>query len=170
MKRILQAAGLLLCSSLAPANTLGAESPFQRFELTPMTYVATQAGRNEVVLQATYARYEPETNEIALRDFTAVMSDAEGDETFELSATKGRIDLDTSAFVAEGTVRGETEDGRRLETERMVYEQSTGQVSTNSPVLIREGSVAYRGGKGFVYEVRKGRFRLLGGASVEQQK
>ncbi len=162
-------AAFVLLSAIA-VGSLGAESPFQQFELTPMTYVATQEGRNEVVLQATYARYEPEDNQISLRDFTAVMSDADGGKTFELSATQGRIDLDTSAFTAEGTVRGETADGRRLETDRMEYQQATGKVSTDSPVLIREGGIAYRGRKGFIYEVRKGRFRLLGGASVEQHR
>ena len=62
-------------------------------------------------------------------------------------------------------MRGKTPDGRRFETERLRYDHAAGLVTTDAPVVIRDGGSALRGG-GFRYQVREGRLKLLGGASV----
>ena len=49
----------------------------------------------------------------------------------------------------------------------MIYKRSTGRVSTVVPVVIHDGFGTIRGA-GFEYWVKENRFRLIGGASVEQ--
>lgn len=144
------------------------DGPFQQFELFPMTYVGSRGEQNDVVLQADYARYEPAQHQILLEGVNATMIDEDGKVGFELQSERGTIDLADSSFLAEGSVRGRTADGRRLETERMAYHQERGVVYSDTSVRIRERNMSYRGRRGFEYRVRDGRFRLIGGASIEQ--
>jgi LPS export ABC transporter protein LptC len=151
-------------------GTAGADELFQRFELNPMTYVASQGSANELILQADHAEYHPAEQVIRLKGVRAQMAGASGRKGFELNAERGTIDLESSVFLAEGSVTGRTADGRVLSTEKMKYAQDDGVVSSTAPVHIREGNMAYRGREGFVYEVREGRFRFLGGATLEQDR
>lgn len=151
-------------------GAVSAEELFQRFELTPMTYVASRGTANELILQADHAEYRPADQVIRLKGVRAQMAGARGRKGFELDAERGTIDLESSVFIAEGSVQGRTADGRVLSTEEMKYAQDDGVVSSTAPVRIREGNMAYRGREGFVYEVREGRFRLLGGATLEQDR
>ena len=136
-----------------------------------MTYVSGHDGRNDLVLDAALEHYDPATNRIYLEDVKAKMLAEDGGAGFELTSKEGNIDLQESWFVAEGLVRGLTTDGRRLETERMKYTNTSGVVSTDLPVLIRErdSGMVYRGNGGFEYNVQEGRFKLLGGATVVQK-
>jgi LPS export ABC transporter protein LptC len=83
------------------------------------------------------------------------------------TAERGSFDLGSGDLSAEGNVRGVTADGRHFETEHVVYRRETGRVSTRSPVVIKDEFGTIRGA-GFEYWVRENRFRLIGGASVEQ--
>ena len=78
------------------------------------------------------------------------------------------MDFGESVFIACGNVLGKMPDGRLLSTEVMQYDQEEAVISSDFPVEILEGKMSYRGRKGFIYDVRKGSFRLLGGASLEQ--
>jgi LPS export ABC transporter protein LptC len=140
------------------------------FELSPMTYVASEGKVNELVLTAQYARYSPTEEHVALTDVGAKMRAYSSAQGFELTSEKGSLNLETSVFVARGNVRGRLPDGRLLSTEVMQYDQEDGIVSSNTPVKILEGKMTYRGRTGFVYNIRKGRFRLLGGATLEQAR
>jgi LPS export ABC transporter protein LptC len=92
---------------------------------------------------------------------------ASGAGGLELECERGSFDVASGDLTAEGNVRGVTADGRRFETQRLVYSRATGRVSTRAPVVIRDAFGTARGA-GFEYWVRENRFRLIGGASVEQ--
>ena len=51
----------------------------------------------------------------------------------------------------------------------MAYDETDGVLYTDDPVLIVDDGGSYRGG-GFRYLVEEGRFKLLGGASVVQDR
>lgn len=154
------------CSIILGAHTARSN---EYFELSPMTYVASEGRVNELVLTAQYARYNPVEQRVALTDVDAKMGDdKDSAQGFELTSEEGFLSLETSVFVAKGNVRGRLADGRLLTTELMQYDQEDGIVSSNTPVEILEGKMVYRGRTGFVYNVREGRFRLLGGATLEQ--
>lgn len=138
-----------------------------------MTYVASEGARNEVVVEAGRARIGPGERIAHLDDvharvgtFAAPGSPEGG---LELRCDKGSFDLEGGDLTAEGNVRGRTADGRRFETEHLVYRRETGRVTTETPVVIRDGFGTLRGA-GFEYWVRENRFRLLGGASVVQER
>jgi len=141
-----------------------------------MTYVASAGARNEVVVEAGRARLgrgervaHLEDVEARVGSFAADGGPAAQKGGLELSAERGSFDLEQGDLTASGRVRGRTADGRRFETERLVYRRATGRVTTSAPVVIRDDFGTLRGA-GFEYSVRDNRFRLIGGASVEQTR
>jgi len=136
-----------------------------------MTYVASAGARNEVVVEAGRGRVGQGERVARLEDVHArVGSFATGGKAggFELRCERGSFDFTKGDLSAEGKVRGITADGRRFETERLVYDRATGRVKTRAPVVIHDAFGTLRGA-GFEYWVRENRFRLTGGASVEAQ-
>jgi LPS export ABC transporter protein LptC len=136
-----------------------------------MTYVSSNGARNEVVVEAERARIgrgervaHLENVHARVGSFAAAGAPEGG---LELRCERGSFDLDSGDLTAEGKVRGATADGRRFETEHLLYRRDTGRVTTQSPVVIRDGFGTLRGA-GFEYWVRENRFRLIGGASVVQ--
>lgn len=168
--------GGLLCAGLLAAGlgTLGvapasAEENGRTLLLTGMTYVSSNGGFNEVILDAETARIEPEEDLAYLEGVHAVLASvvagARGRGGLDMTCERGTIALDSGDFDAEGDVRGTTGDGRRFRTKRLHYDHATGVVTTSDPVSIRDRAGTYRGG-GFRYWVRENRFQLTGGASV----
>lgn len=138
-----------------------------------MTYVSSNGARNEVIVEAERARIgrgervaHLDNVHARVGSFAAAGSPEGG---LELRCDRGSFDLDAGDLTAEGKVRGTTADGRRFETEHLVYRRDTGRVTTQSPVVIRDGFGTLRGA-GFEYWVRENRFRLIGGASVVQER
>jgi len=163
--------GCLLLGASVPARAAEPE-PIATAELSVqgMTYVASTGSRNEVVVEAGSARLDREEQVAQLEEVHArvgsfAASGAAGG--IELRCARGSFDLARGDLTAEGDVRGTTADGRRFETERLVYRRDTGRVTTRAPVVIRDAFGTLRGA-GFEYWVRENRFRLIGGASVVQ--
>ncbi len=158
--------GLILPAAASAARAAVAEAD-SALRLERMTFVASRAGRTEVLLQAARARLNPEADVVDLEDVRAVVMSEDGRPGLELRCQRGEFDLATQDFVATGDVRGRASDGRRFASSWVRYDHSRGLAFTDAPVLIREGGRTLRGG-GLRYHVRDGTLRLLGGASVVQ--
>jgi LPS export ABC transporter protein LptC len=137
----------------------------QQLDLTQLTYVDSDGKRRGVVLQAQEARVMPRSEQVVLRTVALQLATEDERGRLELSCEHGQLDLKAGDFVGVGRVRGLTPDGRRFETERLRYDHEAGLVTTDAPVVIRDKSGTLRGG-GFLYQVREGRLKLTGGATV----
>jgi LPS export ABC transporter protein LptC len=166
---------LLLAASPAARAAEAAEEGDASFAaelaVEGMTYVASTGARNDVIVEAGRAqlgRGEPlaqlEDVHARVGSFASTGAKQGG---LELRCARGSFDLDRGDLTAEGDVQGVTADGRRFQTERLVYKRDTGRVTTRAPVVIRDAFGTLRGA-GFEYWVRENRFRLIGGASVVQ--
>ena len=166
------AAALALLLGPAP-RALAVDGPAEAsLAVEGMTFVASVGSQNDAVVEAERASFGPAERVADLASVHARVGRAAGrtegaDGGFELRCERGRFDLESGDLNAEGNVRGVTADGRQFETQRLVYRRATGRVVSQAPVLIRDGAATIRGA-GFEYWVRENRFRLIGGASVEQ--
>jgi hypothetical protein len=152
-----------------PLMELPGEDSGQILDVRGMTFVASEGTRNEIVVRAETARFYPE-HEIA--DLQGVEVEVEpGDDRvgFSMACDGGRLNLATQSFVADGHVVGTIEGGRRFEASWVAYDEAEGVLYTDDPVLIVDEGGRYRGG-GFRYLVDEGRFKLLGGATVVQDR
>jgi LPS export ABC transporter protein LptC len=166
-------AGLVLPLCLAqPAASAEGPGPLDAdLTVEGMTFVASAGSQNDAVVEAGRASLGRADRVVHLAAVHARVGKAAGATAtaggLELHCDRGTFELDTGDLSAEGNVRGVTADGRRFETQHVVYRREDGRVSTESPVLIRDAFGTIRGA-GFEYWVRENRFRLIGGASVEQ--
>jgi LPS export ABC transporter protein LptC len=170
--RIAAAFAIPLGAAAAVGASESAEAIADTLEIEGMRFVASTGAANDAIVEAERARYTRSANLARLDQVRARVGKAAGAGSasaggLELECERGSFDLASGDLTAEGNVRGVTEDGRRFETQRLVYQRSTGRVSTRSPVVIRDAFGTARGA-GFEYFVRENRFRLIGGASVEQ--
>ena len=163
---------LPLCLAQASGSADG-QSPLDAdLTVEGMTFVASAGSQNDAIVEAGRASLGRSVRVAHLTAVHARVGKAAGaaqgtEGGLELHCDRGSFDLDSGDLSAEGNVRGVTADGRHFETERVTYRRETGRVSTQSPVVIRDGFGTIRGA-GFEYWVRENRFRLIGGASVEQ--
>jgi LPS export ABC transporter protein LptC len=163
---------IVLSGAAFPSAAEAPDPAEQSLEIEGMTFVASAGPENDAIVEAERASFGRIERVAHLRTVHARVGKAAGAATssaggLELECERGRFDLASGDLTAEGNVRGVTEDGRRFETQQLVYRRSTGRVSTRSPVVIRDGFGTARGA-GFEYWIRENRFRLIGGASVEQ--
>jgi LPS export ABC transporter protein LptC len=161
---------LIALAAPAPAARAveGQDLP-QTLDLQSLTYVDSDRTRSGVVLEAQQARVLPRTEQVLMQTVALRLATADARGHLEVTCQHGELDLQSGSFVGIGAVRGRTPDGRRFETERMRYDHDAGLVTTDAPVVIRDASGTLRGG-GFRYQVREGRLKLLGGATVEQSE
>ena len=137
--------------------------------LDEMTFIASRGDANELVLNAARARFQPEENRLYLEQVRASVDPGKKAGRFEIECDRGSLDIETNDFEATGNVRGQMASGRTFSAPWVRYDHHAGLLFTNAPVLISEDAITYRGG-GFRYYVRERRFRLLGGASVVQER
>lgn len=154
----------VLASLTAQASRTSPESPV--LLLTAMTFVGSEAGRNEIVVEARRARVLRD-DAVAYLEQVRARVEGEGEAGFRMTCDRARYDLASQDFVAEGNVDGETGEGRRFSTSRLRYDHARGVALADVPVAIVDASGSYRGG-GFRYHVRDGRFELTGGAEAVQ--
>jgi LPS export ABC transporter protein LptC len=163
--------GCLLLGAVVPAGAAEPDAALAaELSVEGMTYVASTGARNDVIVEAGRARLGRGEQLAQLEEVHArVGSFAAGGKGggLELRCARGSFDLAHGDLTAEGDVQGTTADGRRFQTERLVYRRDTGRVTTRAPVVIRDAFGTLRGA-GFEYWVRENRFRLIGGASVVQ--
>lgn len=164
--------GLVVPLGLAqPAARAAGAAPLDAdLSVEGMTFVASAGSSNDAIVSAGRASVGRSDRVVHLAAVHARVGKAAGAATaggLELHCDRGTVELDSGDLSAEGNVRGVTADGRRFETQHVVYRRKDGRVSTESPVVIRDAFGTIRGA-GFEYWVRENRFRLIGGASVEQ--
>ncbi|MFP6654035.1 MAG: LPS export ABC transporter periplasmic protein LptC [Myxococcota bacterium] len=139
----------------------------QTLHVRGMTFVASEASSNEIVLHAEVARFYPDRQLADLEQVHVEVASGPNRVGFEMRCDKGQLNLSTQDFIAEGHVVGTIEGGREFEALWVAYDEEKGVLYTDAPVLIVDQDGRYRGG-GFRYVVRERRFRLEGGASVVQ--
>lgn len=142
--------------------------PGQIMHVTGMTFVASEGSENEVLVRARQARFYPDHEVADLEDVAVVVAPGPGRTGFEMRCDRGRLNLATQSFVAEGSVSGTIEGGRSFEARWVAYDDGKRVLYTDEPVVIVDRGGSYRGG-GFRYFVDERRFRLEGGASIVQQ-
>lgn len=142
--------------------------PGQVLNVVGMTFVASEGSENEVMLRAERARFYPDHQVADLEDVRVSVAPGPGRTGFEMRCEGGRLNLATQSFVAEGSVSGTIEGGRRFQASWVAYDDEKRVLYTDEPVVIVDGGGSYRGG-GFRYFVDEQRFRLQGGASVVQE-
>lgn len=142
--------------------------PGQILNVVGMTFVASEGSENEVLLRAARARFYPDHQVADLEDVEVTVAPGPGRTGFEMRCERGRLNLATQSFVAEGSVSGTIEGGRRFRASWVAYDDETRVLYTDEPVVIVDRGGSYRGG-GFRYFVDEQRFRLEGGASVVQE-
>lgn len=170
--RTLAAFALPLCLAQLAGAADGPDPLEADLTVDGMTFVASAGSQNDAIVEAGRASLGRADRVAHLSAVHARVGKAAGATQgtkggLELHCDRGSFDLESGDLSAEGNVRGVTADGRHFETERVLYRRDTGRVSTQSPVVIRDGFGTIRGA-GFEYWVRENRFRLIGGASVEQ--
>jgi LPS export ABC transporter protein LptC len=164
---------LLLCGPFAASGADSPEPLEADLRIEGMTFVSSAGSESDAIVEAGSASLKRSDRVARLEAVHARVGKAAGATTsqslggLDLQCDRGSFDLESGDLSAEGNVRGETADGRRFETEHVVYKRATGRVSTRSPVVIKDAFGTIRGA-GFEYWVRENRFRLIGGASVEQ--
>jgi len=151
----------------APASAAEQADVPQTLDLTSLTYTDSSGKQSGVILEAAEARVLPQREQVLLRSVGLRLATADSKGELELRCDHGELDLASGSFVGIGSVRGRTPDGRRFETARLRYDHAAGLVTTDAPVVIRDAGGTLRGG-GFRYQVREGRLKLLGGATVKQ--
>jgi LPS export ABC transporter protein LptC len=148
------------------ASPLDAASPL--LDVDGMTFVASRDSENELVVNASKARFDTEQGRVYLDEVHAIVEPGAGGGRFEIRCDEGELDIATNDFEARGNVRGKTDGSRTFRAPWVRYDHAKGLLFTDAPVLISEDAITYEGG-GFQYFVREQRFRLLGGAKVVQQ-
>lgn len=142
--------------------------PGQILRLLGMTFVASEGSDNEIVLHAERARFYPDHNVADLETVEVEVAPGSGRVGFQMQCDRGRLNLASQDFVAEGNVVGTIEGGRQFEALWVAYDEKDGLLYTDEPVLITDEGGSYRGG-GFRYFIHQQRFRLMGGASIVQE-
>lgn len=132
-----------------------------------MTLVVTEGASNEIVLRAEIARVYPDREVADLERVTVEVAPGGDRVGFEMRCDRGRLNISTQSFVAEGHVVGTIEGNRQFEALWVAYDETKGVLYTDEPVLIVDEGGRYQGG-GFRYFVNEQRFRLQGGATVVQ--
>lgn len=160
--------GVLLALSIGCASAAWAESPV--LDVDGMTFVASRGSTNELLLRAKRAVFQTDSEVADLETVHATVARTDDHFGFEIRCDRGELDLATNDFFAEGNVQGTTEGGREFFADWVRYDHADGLLYTDSPVLISEEAHRIRGRGGFRYQVREGRFRLVGGATVVEQE
>lgn len=142
--------------------------PGQMLKLRGMTFVASEGSANEIVLRAENARFFPDHDVADLETVHVEVAPGSGRIGFDMRCDRGRLNLSSQDFVAEGNVVGTIEGGRQFEALWVAYDEAEGLLYTDEPVLITDQKGRYRGG-GFRYFIHQQRFLLMGGASIVQE-
>lgn len=169
---VLTAASILLAMPVhAEAPELdGATTDLgQELLVQGMTFVASEGSANEILLRAVRARFYPDVQIADLEEVEVEVAAGQGRTGFEMRCDRGKLNLSTQDFVAEGHVVGTIEGDRQFEALWVAYDEEAGVLYTDEPVDITDAGGRYQGG-GFRYFVNEERFRLQGGARIVQEQ
>jgi len=168
--RVLTAGLVAAALLLAGARVASSESDdglVGELEVQGMTFVGSRGDVTEFVLEARAASFSPTSKVAQLQDVQVNGNEAGDGGEFLMSCARGELDVETSNFLAEGDVRGQTGDGRRYEAPWVRYDHEQSLLYSDAPVLMEDSTGTFRG-DGFRYHMKDGSFRLLGNVRVVQ--
>ncbi len=122
--------------------------------LSSMTYVSSDAGASEVVLEATTARIEPGSDVARLEEVSLDAAGDDGESSLVMTCDRAELDLATSDFHADGNVVGRTADGHRFTTGSATFEHGPRVIHTDARAQIVDPTGTRLTGQGFRYDVR----------------
>ncbi|CAG0988477.1 hypothetical protein MYXO_02260 [Myxococcaceae bacterium] len=166
--RLLLAFAAFAISMLGPVAQSRAAVAAAGLEIRGMTFVQSEGGTAEMVVEAERGRLDPETRIVHLEQVRTRVSGNREREGFEMTCDRGELALDDHRLYASGNVRGRTADGRAFSTTWVRYDPERELAFTDAPVQIEDGGGRLAGG-GFRYYIREGRFHFPGGASVRRE-
>lgn len=162
-------AAAALCAGLAlgvaPARTHAESSVLQ---VTGMTFVGSRDSVREIVVRSERAKFHTDTKIAELEGVEAEVSEGSG-RHFKVTCERAELDLQKNDFLAQGDVKGRTEEGQRVFAPWVRYDHAQGLLYSDAPVRMIDDTGSFRG-DGFRYLVRDRRFKLLGNVRVEQQQ
>ncbi len=127
--------------------------------LKNIQYTKTSHGRAVWTLQADKAEHEQATGITRAEHITLVFHDKESGDIV-LTADQGKVFSANETIMVSGHVRIEKRPDNTLLTERLFYDEKTGILSTDAPVMaILENSTIR--GKGLLIDTRKRTLEIL---------
>ena len=103
-----------------------------------MRFVLTDKGLNRALLQSDTAYFFEENTRIELEKVHTTFFTATGARNALLTSERGRYNSRTNNMVARTNVVVTTEDGRRLTTPELNYNQQINQISSDSAFVLTE--------------------------------
>jgi LPS export ABC transporter protein LptC len=129
-----------------------------------MRFVLTDKGLNRAMLQSDTAYFFDENTRIELEKVHTTFFTTNGAKNALLTSERGRYNSRTNNMVARNNVVVVTEDGRRLTTPELTYNQQTNQISSDSPFVMTEPNRRLEG-VGFRSDPDMKNIQILKGAS-----
>lgn len=136
-------------------------------QVTGMTFVSSHDSMREIVVRSLHAKFHTDTKVAELDGVQAEVSEGDRGRSFSMTCKRAELDLEKNDFLAQGDVKGETEDGQHVFAPWIRYDHEKGVVFSDAPVRMTDRSGSFRG-DGFRYLVKDRRFKLLGNVRVEQ--
>ena len=124
----------------------------------------TDKGLQRAQLQADTAYFFEDNTRIELENVHTTFFTATGAKNAVLTSDRGRFNSRTNNMVARKNVVVVTEDGRRLTTPELIYNQQTNQISSDSPFVMTEPNRRLEG-VGFRSDPDMKNIQILKGAS-----
>lgn len=129
-----------------------------------MRFVLTDNGLNRALLQSDTAYFFDENTRIELEKVHTTFFTSTGAKNALLTSERGRYNSRTNNMVARKNVVVVTEDGRRLTTPELTYNQQTNQISSDSAFVMTEPNRRLEG-VGFRSDPDMKNIQILKGAS-----
>ena len=129
-----------------------------------MRFVLTDKGLNRALLQSDTAYFFDENTRIELEKVHTTFFTSTGAKNALLTSERGRYNSRTNNMVARKNVVVVTEDGRRLTTPELTYNQQTNQISSDSAFVMTEPNRRLEG-VGFRSDPDMKNIQILKGAS-----
>jgi LPS export ABC transporter protein LptC len=129
-----------------------------------MRFVLTDKGLNRALLESDTAYFFDENTRIELEKVHTTFFTAAGAKNALLTSDRGRYNSRTNNMVARHNVVVVTEDGRRLTTPELNYNQQINQISSDSAFILTEPNRRLEG-VGFRSDPDMKNIQILKGAS-----
>ncbi|MEA2766220.1 MAG: hypothetical protein QOK07_2624 [Gemmatimonadaceae bacterium] len=129
-----------------------------------MTFVLHDKGLNRALLKSDTAYFFDENTRIELENVHTTFFTSTGAKNAVLTSQRGRFNSRTNSMVARKNVVVVTEDGRRLTTPELTYNQQINQISSDSSFVMTEPNRRLEG-VGFRSDPDMKNIQILKGAS-----
>lgn len=125
----------------------------KRPRIKGLSYTQVRDGRKQWTLSAQGARLDEDKGQVTLEKVTMRFFPEKGG-WFEISGNEGSYDQKKKIVVLEGEVRGSSDDGMSLRTERLTYSESDRMVKSDRLVTIA-GPRFKVSGRGMVVDLNR---------------